>query len=123
MQGAVMDDAKLQTVCQEDRITEKIARNIGAQKFKIWFERSVRISLSDDLLKVAAANLFIANWIERRFADQIKAAVKEVVGDEKKLLFTVDTAIELKSRPAPFETAAPDEKNAEIGRASCRERL
>jgi chromosomal replication initiator protein len=111
MQGVVTDDARQVTACQEDSISEKIAEKVGSQKYKIWFEHSVRLSLSEDFLKIAVANLFIANWIESRFANQIKASAKEVTGEEKKLAFVVDASLAGQARPKTFDMPSPAEKN------------
>ena len=72
----------------------------------------MRLSLSEDFLKIAVPNLFIANWIENRFANQIRAAVKEVTGEEKKLTFVVDAAIAGQGRPKTFDMPSSDKQKA-----------
>ena len=109
MDSVVMDDVRPETICQEDRISERIAERIGSQKYKIWFERSVKINLCEEFLKVAAANQFIVNWIESRFAGQIKTAVKEVTGEERKLTFVVDSSLACRSGAKPFDVPAAAE--------------
>ncbi len=109
MDSVVMDDVRPETICQEDRISERIAERIGSQKYKIWFERSVKINLCEEFLKVAAANQFIVNWIESRFAGQIKTAVKEVTGEERKLTFVVDSSLACRCGAKPFDVPAAAE--------------
>jgi chromosomal replication initiator protein len=112
MQGVVTDDTRRLTACQEDSISDKIAEKIGQQKYKIWFEHSVRLRLADDFLKIAVPNLFIANWIENRFANQIKVAAREVTGEEKKLTFVVDAAIAGQEKPKMFDLPTSDRQKA-----------
>jgi chromosomal replication initiator protein len=116
MQVAVRDDTRSAVggpVCFEDRISEKIAEKVGQQKYKIWFENSVRLNLCEDFLKVAVANLFIANWIEGRFAKQISAAAKEVTGEEKKLTFVIDAAVAGHRRGVSIDGHSSVERKAE----------
>jgi chromosomal replication initiator protein len=117
MQGLVRDDTRELSVCCEDRISERIAEKVGPQKYKIWFESSVRLNLSEDFVKIAVANLFIANWIESRFAKQITAAVKEVTGEEKKLTFVIDAAVAGQGRPKTIDTPGSAERKTEERRS------
>ena len=112
MQGVVTDDTRQLAASQEDSISDKIAEKIGQQKYKIWFEHSVRLSLADDFLKIAVPNLFIANWIENRFANQIKVAAREVTGEEKKLTFVVVPALAGQEKPKTFDLPTSDRQKA-----------
>ena len=64
--------------------------------------------MCEDFLKVAAANQFIVNWIESRFAEQIKTAVKDAIGEERKLTFVVDASLACRTGAKPFDV--PDRK-------------
>ncbi|MFH1717246.1 MAG: chromosomal replication initiator protein DnaA [Planctomycetota bacterium] len=71
-------------------INEAIAKELGRQKYRIWFENSTRLELAGGYLKVGVPNLFIANWIENHFLDQISKAVRSVAGADVKVTFTID---------------------------------
>ncbi|MCK5225619.1 MAG: hypothetical protein KAQ89_02775, partial [Planctomycetes bacterium] len=74
-------------------ITQRLAENIGPQKFGIWFKNSTKFTLTNNYLNIAAANLFIAGWLEKHFQAEIKQAAKTVIAGEAKIVFTIDSAI------------------------------
>jgi len=73
-----------------DAVNEAIVKELGRQKYRIWFENSTRLELTGGYLKIAVPNLFIANWIENHFLDQINKAVRSVEGADVKVTFTID---------------------------------
>ena len=82
----------MDVICSEpiEKINEAIARKVGQQRYKIWFKNSTRLILEDNYVKVGVPNLFIGGWIENHFADQIAAAVGEVIDRNLKVIFTID---------------------------------
>ncbi len=71
-------------------INEALAKELGRQKYRIWFENSTRLQLAGGYLKISVPNLFIANWIENHFLDKINKAARSVAGVEVKVTFTID---------------------------------
>ena len=73
-----------------EKISEAIARKVGAQRYRIWFKNSTRLTLEEDYVKVGVPNLFIGSWIETHFAEAIHGAVAEVLDRPAKVIFTID---------------------------------
>jgi len=71
-------------------INEALAEKVGAQKFRVWFKNSTKLSLNGEYLKVGVPNTFIASWIENHFLNEISEAVRTVTGTEAKVTFTID---------------------------------
>jgi chromosomal replication initiator protein len=71
-------------------INEALADKVGQQKYRIWFKNSTKLTLADGYLKVGAPNLFIANWIENHFLNEISEVVRLVTGENVKVTFAVD---------------------------------
>lgn len=71
-------------------ITEALANKVGQQKYRIWFKNSTKLSLAGGYLKVGVPNLFIANWIENHFLNEISQAVRSATGKNAKVTFTID---------------------------------
>jgi len=71
-------------------IGEALANKVGQQKYRIWFKNSTKLTLAGGYLKVGVPNLFIANWIENHFQNEINQAVCSVTGKSAKITFTVD---------------------------------
>lgn len=85
-------DGKMQAVFTDEveAINQAIADRIGAQKHKVWFKNSTRLTLADNYLKVGVPNHFIGSWIENHFLDDICKAVRDVTGDDKKIAFNIE---------------------------------
>ena len=85
-------------------INEALANKVGQQKYRIWFKNSTKLTLSGDYLKVDVPNLFISNWIENHFHNEIIQAVRSVTGKNVKVTFTIDP--ELSGRRASLKAAS-----------------
>ncbi|HPS54552.1 MAG TPA: chromosomal replication initiator protein DnaA [Sedimentisphaerales bacterium] len=81
-------------------ISRLVAEKVGAQKYRIWFKNTTSLTLASDYLQIEVPNVFIANWIKSHFSSQINQAVRDVLGDSRKLVFKVDASISDGTRPA-----------------------
>ncbi len=106
MQGTFTDDKLRSAENQISAINEALARNIGPQKFRIWFNNSTRLALTGSYLKVGVPNLFIASWIENHFANEISKAVKEVTGAHRKITFAIDPELSGSQRRTQLDSQA-----------------
>ncbi len=77
----------------ESRIKQRLAQLVGPQRYRVWFQNSTRLSLTDGYLKVGVPNLFIGAWIENHYSQQIQAAAQKVVGVPVRLCFGIDPAL------------------------------
>jgi len=122
MQGTVTDDVCRTEQAQTMAITEAIAQRIGQQKYRIWFKNSTRMALTGGYLKVGVANLFIANWIESHFSNEIAQAACAVTGTVPKVVFNVDSELAGQHRRTQLDSTGaaapaagnrmPENKNA-----------
>lgn len=71
-------------------INDALADKVGQQKYRIWFKNSTKLTLASGYLKVGVPNLFISNWIENHFLDEISQVVRSVIGKNVKVTFTID---------------------------------
>jgi len=71
-------------------INEALADKVGQQKYRIWFKNSTKLTLAGGYLKVGVPNLFIANWIENHFLNEISQVVQSVTDKSIKVTFTID---------------------------------
>ncbi len=90
MQSIITDDRIKSASEQVSNINDALVERIGKQKYRIWFQNSTNLSLSNGYLKISAANPFISSWIENHFSDEIIEAVRSVTGIDVKLTFTID---------------------------------
>jgi chromosomal replication initiator protein len=91
--GAQQDgqvQCRSETESQIRAINEALADKVGQQKYRIWFKNSTRLTLAGGYLKVGVPNLFIANWIENHFLNEISQVVRSVTDKNIKVTFTID---------------------------------
>ncbi len=129
MQGVVRDDvraaagaAQTEIVSKTDALNQAIAEKVGQQKYKVWFENSTKLNIADGYLRIGVPNLFIANWIEKHFSSQIKQAVKEVTGEDKKLSFSLDAAIAEQQRRTNMSIQSQPAQNP-VSRSATAEKM
>ena len=116
MQSAITDD-KIKLVSEQiDNINDAISKQIGMQKYRIWFQNSTNLSLTDGYLKISAANPFISNWIENHYSEEIIKAVHEVTGIEVKLTFAIDAQLNGVQNRLRFDTTEDSEAALQAGR-------
>jgi len=102
MHGMVTDEeARGNAVCDATAITDALAKRIGSQKYRIWFQNSARFTLADGLLRIGVANPFLATWLEGHFIKDIRAALESVLGCVPEITFTIDTELSGERRRAP----------------------
>ncbi|MHC4150339.1 MAG: chromosomal replication initiator protein DnaA [Planctomycetota bacterium] len=106
MQSVITDDRSRAAGSQVSLINETIAEKVGAQKFRIWFKNSTRLTLSDGYLRVGVPNLFIASWIENHFANEISEAVREATGGNQKITFAIDPELSGHQRRTQLDSQA-----------------
>lgn len=89
-----LKDGQIQFRCEAESqiqaINEALADKVGQQKYRIWFKNSTKLTLAGGYLKVGAPNLFIANWIENHFSNEISQVVRSVTGKNIKVTFNID---------------------------------
>ena len=106
MQGTITDECSRTAGSQISEINESLADKVGAQKYRIWFKNSTRLTLADEYLKIGVPNLFIASWIEGHFSNEITQAVKDVTGTAKKVTFTIDPELTGHQRRTQLDSQA-----------------
>jgi len=86
------------------RISERVERDLGSTRFDRFFRPSVGFRCVDGRLEVEAPTAFEAELLSKRFAGEIRAAAEEELGDGCEVLFRVSS-----------EEAAPETGGDECG--------
>ena len=68
---------------------EALAKRIGAQRYKVWFADLAQVTLADSTVTVMAPNSFVANWIQKHYADLLVRMASEVLGHRCELRLEV----------------------------------
>jgi chromosomal replication initiator protein len=116
MQRTITDESSGAIDTQLRAIGESLAEQIGKQKYRIWFKNSTKITLAGDYLKVGVPNLFIANWIENHFSNEISQAVRSVTGIDAKITFGLDPELTGHQRRTQLDSQESSESLAKNAR-------
>jgi len=101
MESIVTDDLSVVS-----SIREKLAEKIGTQKYRIWFNNSTKMTVCEGYLKVGVPNLFIANWIEKHFSEELNQAAKIATGESKKITFNIEPELTGHQRRTQLDSQA-----------------
>ena len=87
-------------------IFEQISQRVGPAQFQIWFRRSTRLTLQDNILHVSAANSFICQWIQGHFESSILESARTVLGRKVSIQYEVDASLTPAAKPSSHKSAA-----------------
>jgi chromosomal replication initiator protein len=82
-------------------LTRALQERIGKASYRMWFGHTA-IALEDGVLQVAAASKFEAEWITRRFSEDLHAIATDAGGSAAHVHVQIREGI---PQPAPEETA------------------
>jgi chromosomal replication initiator protein len=105
MQTIITDDLSCKAESRVSAVNKAIAEEIGAKKYRIWFENSTRLTIAEGYVKIGVPNLFIANWIESHFAKEINRAVERVTEEKLKITFAIDPELAGRGKQIQLEPA------------------
>jgi chromosomal replication initiator protein len=95
-------------------VSARLKGALNDTTFRTWFSEVWAVSVEGDVVVLGVPNDFTREWIESRFGELIRAAVKDAGGGERRLEFAVQPpaaapADQPLRSPAPrFEVARPD---------------
>jgi chromosomal replication initiator protein len=97
-----------------------IAQRVGEPRYNLWFDRHTKFTWHDDLLTVGVPNLHFQEWLEKTFADAVRAAAADVFGRPMQLRFAIDPELFQAARreQASVEDQGSDEKEQPPGEKS-----
>ena len=95
-------------------LSEAIARRIGEPRYRFWFADKTRFVGLDDELRVGVPNCFYQDFLEKKFGDEVRAAVSDVLGAPIKVRFHIDPELFQAARRAEAETITPAPASAPV---------
>jgi chromosomal replication initiator protein len=70
-----------------------LAKEVGKERFELWFGASTRLQLNGQTLTVGVPNTFFLEWIRANFSRAIEAACVAALGHSPALKFHVDPSL------------------------------
>lgn len=88
---------------------QEIKESIGKPRYELWFSGNTKLSLEEGGLLVGVPNRFFQDWLERHFADDLRAATERVLGERLPVRFRIDAELFRQSRTktSPPKTEKP----------------
>src|ERR1700722_10608374 len=71
-------------------LAEALCQRIGEPRYNLWFAGKTRFVCKDEQVTVGVPNLFLQDWLQKKFADEVQAAAVEVLGAGASLRFVID---------------------------------
>jgi chromosomal replication initiator protein len=63
-----------------DRISAQLARKLGVHRYRMWFGDSTKLQVDGENVRVSTDSQFVADWIHRHFAEELRGAAREALG-------------------------------------------
>ncbi len=99
---------------------EALSRRIGEPRYNLWFAGKTKFAWDAERLTVGVPNPFHQEWLNKTFADAVRAAAADVLGRPLPVRFVIDAELSgapRREEPAPAAPAeaapAPPEPSAQ----------
>ncbi len=73
-----------------ERLLGAIRFRMQPEQFATWFSRADLVRAEEDTLEIAVMNDFARDWIQSYHLSAVEAAITEVFGSKRRVIFTVD---------------------------------
>ncbi len=100
------------------RVHQRLERELGATRFERYFERHTRLAFANGSLCVSVPSAFHADWLDRRFGRDVRAALSAEAGVTAHVRWDVDPeafeqgGVEDAVTTAPKPSSEPDSRPA-----------
>ena len=71
-------------------LQETLCQRIGLPRYHLWFENKTKLTWENDRLVVGVSNHFFQEWLQKTFAEDIRAAATAVVDRPIEVRFAID---------------------------------
>ncbi len=101
-----------------DACLEILKDKLNNQAFKTWFAPITPIHFADNELTIEVPSQFFYEWIEENYSIQLKQALKDILGSEGKLMYSI-VMDKSQSHPVTIELPHQNVAKAELGEEGC----
>jgi chromosomal replication initiator protein len=83
-----------------------IIQRIGTKRYQVWFDQHSKFERNGDVLVVGVPNLHFQEWLQKTFADAVRAAAAEVYEQPMDVRFTIDAELFQSAREEQAKASA-----------------
>ncbi|MCL2648148.1 MAG: hypothetical protein FWD61_14240, partial [Phycisphaerales bacterium] len=91
-----------------ERVCRLLQEKIGSDRYDLWFDRKTRLALVGNALVIEAGNAFSADWIRRKFLQELAAAAREAAGRMLEVSVVVGEAVAIADVGGSEEICKPE---------------
>lgn len=106
-------------------LARTLSERIGDARYNLWFAGKTKFDLDGDHLKIGVPNLFLHDWLQKTFGNDVHTTAKEICGNDVTLRYVIDPqlfqatrSLQTETRPAPQQPAPRNDAPHERGRPS-----
>jgi chromosomal replication initiator protein len=98
-------------------VAQALSQRIGEARFNLWFAGKTKFVQKDDHLAVGVPNLFLQDWLQKTFGDDVRQAAADVLGDQAAIRFVIDPGLfqQAREREADAQNKNPSQQQAAGG--------
>jgi chromosomal replication initiator protein len=74
-------------------VAQALSQRIGEARFNLWFSGKSKFVHRDNQLDVGVPNLFLHDWLQKTFGEDVRAATADVLGEQASVRFVIDPAL------------------------------
>lgn len=78
-----------------EEVKNKIKKEINLASYETWIKDTTAHEIVGEHFVVIADNVFMRDWLNHRYKDQLEKLLHEVLGEKKEICFIVDKSSEL----------------------------
>jgi chromosomal replication initiator protein len=82
-------------------VSGRLRGALNEKTYRNWFSEVAAVNLDDETFVLSVPNDFTREWIEGRFAELIRAGIKDSTGSERRLEFVVQAPVPVAVPPVP----------------------
>ncbi|MBI2806315.1 MAG: ATP-binding protein [Planctomycetes bacterium] len=71
-------------------VAQALSQRIGESRFNLWFASKTKLAHADGIFTVGVANLFLQEWLQKTFGNDVQSAAGEVLGAATRVRFIID---------------------------------
>ena len=87
-------------------VLEEIEKDVGEQRFSLWFRNVRPVRLEGDTAVLGVPNLFVQEWLETHFLDVLRRRLTAHLGKPAAVKFVIDPALFRQAREAELRAGA-----------------
>jgi chromosomal replication initiator protein len=76
-----------------DLLAKSLSQRIGEPRYLLWFAGKTKFIRADDHLVVGVPNLFLHDWLQKTFGNDVRDTAAEVLGAAMPVRFVIDPAL------------------------------